>query len=102
MKKCTSLFISLSVAVVISLVSIGIVYCQENRTPKSGESLNTVFDFRKDDPKAVATYLNFIHQTFIGVKNTIAENTDFVIVFTGSAVKYLSTRAVDKPIASNS
>jgi intracellular sulfur oxidation DsrE/DsrF family protein len=91
MKKSTSFMISLPIAIVISLISIAKVYSQEFKALEGLESINAVVDFRKDNPKEVATYLNLIHQTYMGVKMNINENTDFVIVFTGPVVKLLCT-----------
>ena len=82
---------SLPIAIVISFISVTEVCSQDYKALVGLESINAVFDFRKDNPKEVATYLNLIHQTFKGVNSTITENTDFVIVFTGSVVKLLST-----------
>jgi intracellular sulfur oxidation DsrE/DsrF family protein len=91
MKKGTQLFISASIAIIFSLISIAKVHCQEFKVLEGLESINAVVDFRKDNPKEVATYLNLIHQTYKGVNMNINENTDFIIVFTGSVVKLLST-----------
>ena len=91
MKKRTQLFISASIIILFSLISISKVYSQEFKVLEGLESINTVVDFRKDNPQEVATYLNLIHQTYMGVKTNINENTDFVIVFTGPVVKLLST-----------
>ena len=91
MKKGTSLFYSVSIAIVISLIGITKVYSQEYKALEGLESIDAVFDFRKDDPKEVATYLNYIYQTYKGVNITITENTDFVVVFTGSVAKLLSS-----------
>ena len=91
MKKGTQLFISGSIVIIISLISTAKIYSQEFKVLEGLESINAVVDFRKDDPKEVATYLNLIHQTYKGVNMNINENTDFVIVFTGSVVKLLST-----------
>lgn len=91
MKRNTSLFISASIAIVISLIGVAEFYSQEYKALVDLESINAVIDFRKDDPKEVAAYLNYIHGTFQGVNSTMTENTDFVIVFTGSVVKLLST-----------
>jgi len=90
MKKRTQLFISASIVIIFSLISITKVYSQEFKVLVGLESINAVVDFRKDNPKEVATYLNLIHQTYKGVNMNINENTDFVIVFTGSVVKLLS------------
>ena len=91
MKKRTPLFISSSFIILFSLINISKVYSQEFKVLEGLESINAVVDFRKDNPQEVATYLNLIHQTYMGVKMNINENTDFVIVFTGSVVKLLST-----------
>jgi intracellular sulfur oxidation DsrE/DsrF family protein len=91
MKKITSIIISVSIAIVISLASTNEAFSQEYKALVGLESINAVFDFRKDGPKEVATYLNLIHRTFLGVNSTINENTDFVVVFTGPVVKLLST-----------
>ena len=91
MKKGTPLFISVSIVIIFSLISIAKVYSQEFKAVEGLESINAVVDFRKDNPKEVATYLNLIHQTYKGVNMNINENTDFIIVFTGSVVKLLST-----------
>ena len=91
MKRSISLFISGSIVIIFSLINITQVYSQEFKVLEGLESINVVVDFRKENPKEVATYLNLIHQTYKGVNMNINENTDFVIVFTGSVVKLLST-----------
>lgn len=91
MKQNISFMISLTIAIVISLISIAKVYSQEFKTLEGLESINAVVDFRKDNPKEVATYLNLIHQTYMGLKMNINEDADFVIVFTGPVVKLLCT-----------
>ena len=75
----------------MSLISISKIYSQEFKSLEGLESINTIVDFRKDNPQEVATYLNLIHQTYMGVKMNINENIDFVIVFTGPVVKLLCT-----------
>ena len=91
MKKGTSIIISVSIALTISIADINEAFGQEYTALVGLESINAVFDFRKDGPQEVATYLNLIHLTYQGVISTINENTDFVIVFTGPVVKLLST-----------
>jgi len=91
MKKRAQLFKTASIFLIFSLISIASVYSQEFKVLEGLESINAVVDFRKDNPQEVATYLNLIHQTYMGVKMNINENTDFVIVFTGPVVKLLST-----------
>ena len=90
MKKRAQLFISASLIILFSFISISKVYSQEFKVFEGLESIKTVVDFRKDKPQEVATYLNLIHQTYMGVKMNINENTDFIIVFTGPVVKLLS------------
>lgn len=101
MKKSTSFMIFLPIAFVIILVSMNEVYGQQSKAVEGLESMNTVVDFRKDNPKEVATYLNLIHQTYMGVKMNINENTDFVIVFTGPVVKLLYTNKDGSPSEKN-
>ena len=91
MTKNTSYFISTTIAIVFSLIGVANVYSQEYKALAGLESINAVVDFRKDDPTEVATYLTLIHGTYKGVKMTINENADFVVVFTGSVVKLLCT-----------
>ena len=77
--------------IILSFVDTAHIFGQEYEALKGLKSIKVVFEFRKDDPKSAAFYLNGIHQTFKDKNITaVTENPDFVIVFTGPAVKILS------------
>ena len=76
---------------ILSFLETAHLFGQEYEALKGLNSIKTVFEFRKDDPKSATFYLNAIHQTFKDKNITaVTENPDFVIVFTGPGVKILS------------
>lgn len=91
MKNSHIAFIVFYATTLFPLVSSKTVYSQEQEYKALAglESMKTVIDFRKSDPYEIATYLHYCHETYKGL-NTFIE-TDFVIVFSGSVVKFLSS-----------
>ncbi len=84
--------------IILSFVDTTYVFGQEYEALKGLKSIKAVFEFRKDDPKSAAFYLNAIHQTYKDKNITaVTENPDFVVVFTGPGVKVLSKNKEDFP-----
>ena len=93
MKEKPTFLLSGAIALVISLLSLTPVHGQEYKALEGLESINSVIDFRKDNPKEAAAYLHYIHQTYMYLNTSFSENADLVIVFTGPVVKLLSTNS---------
>ena len=55
-------------------------YCQEYKALEGLEAVNSVIDFRKENPKEVATYLIYLHQTYKYLNISFSDNADFIIV----------------------
>lgn len=79
------------ILIILSFADTTYVFGQEYEALKGLKSIKAVFEFRKDDPKSAAFYLNAIYQTFKDKNITaVTEDPDFVVVFTGPGVKILS------------
>ncbi len=67
------------------------VFAQDYRALRGLNSVNTIFDFRMDNPQGAVDHLQLVLITYQNKYITdVAKNPDFVVVFMGPSVKLLT------------
>lgn len=90
-------FLITMAATIICMATLNInsAFSQQYKGLNGVESVKAVFDIRVKTPQALAVHLDLIHDTFEDpVVTALPGPNDFVVIFMGPAVKFISKQPV--------